>query len=47
MRKGKSIEEAWDKEVDRRMEDLQAGKAVTVLWEELHRELLVMVQGKA
>jgi putative addiction module component (TIGR02574 family) len=30
-----SIEEAWDAEVARRIEDLKAGKAVTVPWEEL------------
>jgi putative addiction module component (TIGR02574 family) len=30
----------WDKEVARRIEDLKAGKAVTVPWEELHRELI-------
>ena len=38
-----SVEDAWDKEVARRMEDLKAGKAVTVPWEELHRELLARV----
>jgi putative addiction module component (TIGR02574 family) len=38
-----SVEEAWDEEVARRMEDLKAGKAVTVPWEQLHRELLAMV----
>ncbi len=27
-----SIEEAWDTEVARRIEDLKAGKAVTVPW---------------
>jgi len=32
-----SIEEAWDKEVARRMKDLEAGRAVTVPWEELRR----------
>ena len=35
-----SVEEAWDEEVARRMEDLKAGKAVTVPWEQLYRELL-------
>ena len=34
-----SVQEAWDIEVSRRMEDLKAGKAVAVPWEELHREL--------
>ena len=30
-----SVEEAWDEEVARRIEDLKAGKAVTVLpWEQ-------------
>ena len=38
-----SVEEAWDKEVARRMADLKAGKAVTVPWEQLHRELLAIV----
>ena len=41
-----SVEEAWYKEVARRMEDLKAGKAVTVPWEELRRELLAMVNGR-
>lgn len=38
-----SVQEAWDEEVARRMADLKAGKAVTVPWEQLHRELLAMV----
>jgi putative addiction module component (TIGR02574 family) len=38
-----SVQEAWEAEVARRMEDLKAGKAVTVPWEQLHRELLAMV----
>jgi putative addiction module component (TIGR02574 family) len=38
-----SIEEAWDREVARRIEDLKTGKAVTVPWEQLHRELRAMV----
>jgi len=41
-----SVEEAWDKEVARRIEDLKAGKAVTVPWEQLHRELLAMVNER-
>ena len=41
-----SIKEAWDAEVARRIEDLKAGKAVTVPWEELHRELLAMVNER-
>jgi len=40
-----SVEQAWDEEVGRRMEELKAGKAVTVPWEELRRELLAMVPG--
>jgi len=47
MWKSKSIEDAWDKEVARRIADLKAGKAVTVAWEQLHRELLAMVQKTA
>jgi putative addiction module component (TIGR02574 family) len=38
-----SVQEAWDEEVARRIEDLKTGKAVTVPWEQLHRELLAMV----
>jgi putative addiction module component (TIGR02574 family) len=38
-----SVQEAWDKEVTRRMKDLEAGRALTVPWEELHRHLLAMV----
>lgn len=41
-----SVEEAWDKEVARRMADLKAGKAVTVPWEQLYRELLAMVNER-
>jgi putative addiction module component (TIGR02574 family) len=41
-----SVQEAWDAEVARRMEDLKAGKAVTVPWEQLHRELLAMVNER-
>jgi uncharacterized protein YheU (UPF0270 family) len=38
------VQAAWDEEVARRMQDLQAGKAVTVPWEELHQELLAMTK---
>jgi putative addiction module component (TIGR02574 family) len=41
-----SVQEAWDEEVERRMADLKAGKAVTVPWEQLHRELLAMVNER-
>jgi len=41
-----SLDEAWDEEVARRMQDLKAGKAVTVPWEQLHRELLAMVNER-
>ena len=41
-----SVQEAWDAEVARRIEELKAGKAVTVPWEELHRELLAMVNER-
>jgi putative addiction module component (TIGR02574 family) len=41
-----SVEEAWDEEVARRMADLKAGKALTVPWEELHRELLAIVNER-
>jgi putative addiction module component (TIGR02574 family) len=41
-----TVQEAWDTEVARRIEDLKAGKAVTVPWEELHRELLAMVNER-
>lgn len=41
-----SVEEAWDEEVARRMEDLKAGRAVTVPWEQLRRELLARVNER-
>ena len=41
-----SVQEAWDEEVARRMKDLKDGKAVTVAWEQLHRELLAMVNER-
>jgi putative addiction module component (TIGR02574 family) len=41
-----SVREAWDKEVAHRIESLKAGKAVTVPWEELHRELLAIVNER-
>jgi putative addiction module component (TIGR02574 family) len=41
-----SIQEAWNAEVARRIQDLKAGKAVTVPWEELHREILAMVNER-
>ena len=37
-----SVQEAWDQEVARRMHDRKAGKAVTVPWQELHRDLLAL-----
>ena len=42
----KSVEEAWNAEIARRKADLKAGRSVTVPWEELHRELLAMVNGR-
>ncbi len=42
----RSVEEAWDAEVARRIADLNAGRAVTVPWEQLHRELLAMVNER-
>jgi len=41
-----SVQEAWDKEVARRMADLKAGRATTIPWEELHRQLLAMVNER-
>jgi putative addiction module component (TIGR02574 family) len=41
-----SVQQAWDEEVARRIKDLKAGKAVTVPWEQLHRELLAMVNER-
>lgn len=41
-----SVQQAWDAEVARRIEDLKAGKAVTVPWEQLHRELLALVNDR-
>ncbi len=40
-----SVQAAWDEEVARRMRGLQAGKAVTVPREQLHQELLAMLNG--
>jgi putative addiction module component (TIGR02574 family) len=40
--RNESVQEAWDEEVAPRMEDLKAGKAVTVACEQLHRELPAM-----
>jgi hypothetical protein len=37
-----SVQEAWDKEAARRMKGFDAGRAVTVPWEELHHRLLAM-----
>ncbi|MBV8053314.1 MAG: addiction module protein [Acidobacteriaceae bacterium] len=37
-----SVEAAWNEEVARRIADLKSGRAVTVAWEQLHRELLAM-----
>jgi putative addiction module component (TIGR02574 family) len=41
-----TVQDAWDAEVARRIADLKAGKTVTVPWEELHRELLAMVNDR-
>lgn len=41
-----SVQEAWDQEVARRMKDLEAGRAVTVPWKELHRQLLAMANER-
>ena len=41
-----SVEKAWEEEIARRMDDLKAGRAVTVPWEELHRELVALVNGR-
>jgi putative addiction module component (TIGR02574 family) len=42
----RSVEDAWDTEVARRIADLNAGRAVTVPWEQLNRELLAMVNDR-
>jgi len=42
----RAVQEAWDEEVARRIEDMKAGKAVTVPWEQLHRELLAKVNER-
>ena len=41
-----SVQEAWDKEVARRMKDLEAGRAVTVPWEELRQQLLTSLNER-
>lgn len=45
--KSESVQAAWDEEVARRIEDLKAGRAVTVPWEQLHRELLAVVNEQS
>ena len=42
----RSVQAAWDEEVARRIQDLQAGKALTVPWEELPQELLAMLNER-
>jgi putative addiction module component (TIGR02574 family) len=41
-----SVQEAWNEEVARRIDDLKAGKAVTVPWGQLHRELLSILNER-
>jgi putative addiction module component (TIGR02574 family) len=41
------VQEAWDEEVARPIADLKAGKSVAVPWEQLHRELLAMVNERS
>jgi hypothetical protein len=41
-----SVREAWDSEVALRMEELRTGKALTVAWQDLHRELLAIVNER-
>lgn len=41
-----SVQAAWDQEVARRIKNLDEGKAVTVPWEELHHELLAILNGR-
>ncbi len=43
---GESVDEAWDREVTRRMDDLKAGKAVTVPWEEVKKKGRALLDGK-
>ena len=40
------VKEAWEKEVARRMRDLDAGRAVTVPWEELRLQLLATLNER-
>ena len=41
-----SSQAAWDAEVARRIDELKAGKPVSTAAEELHRELLAIVQER-
>ena len=41
-----SVQEAWDHEVGRRIDDLGAGRAVTVPWEEARRQLRARVKDR-
>jgi putative addiction module component (TIGR02574 family) len=40
------VQEAWDAEIARRIQNLKSGKAITVPWEELHGQLLTMVNER-
>ena len=41
-----SAEDAWNREVSRRMTALNSGEAVTVPWEEVQRQLRARVDGR-
>ena len=43
----KSVAEAWRKEIERRVEELDCGTAKTVLWETVLAELLRRVDTSA
>jgi putative addiction module component (TIGR02574 family) len=43
---GHSADEAWEQEVARRMNELKAGGAVTIPWEDAQRQIRARVNGR-
>lgn len=41
-----SVEADWEREIERRMRDLEAGKAVTVPWDDVKRQLRSIVDAR-
>lgn len=41
-----NVEAAWQEEISRRIEDLRSGKAKTVPWETVYKEVRAILNGK-